>query len=638
MPTLGLLSAASTACHFRSLLHVSFTTSNLLQFSQLAVTTLVMHAVLERQWSTRRWTACWVCLVATVAYFLSLKFPDTAGNQVEVPEFGICWVILGLLLTGGAGQPRKYWLGEEEGTSVRDLAWVRLAGGVFALLVVGYQQTNPVKMDLITTPYFVPEYPRTELILFALMSGIAPALFASATAPTSYSHSSTLDSPPLTPALLHALLTFSSIFLNALVFRRASAIPAKAWTAVGWVLAGYWIKDDPRFDDADAAAPKGSTLGTFDSQGRYTRVHSSVQSKADNSVELAQEGDTSTAWRQYAPALLLPPLLVVFCRGLFFPSPGNDLLLKPGYASVVNASTGVVLLEGGEWEAAFHSSIAPVCLSVNETRRWPGTRRTVLASHERSGNTWTRELVERSTGWQTSTIAYCDAALLKQFKGECDHNANLLVKTHYPRVAAEEGIPASVYIREQRIDQAIHVVRNPIDSIYSEWQLAHYPKKTGPNGEVILDHAGRLEIGLLGQGGRNRVQQRKEVLRYAEAWKRHEEFWATKTVIPTLRIRYEDLIHYKLPSVLSMLSFLLPPTELPSLSHVSCVLQQDIAREAYRSRHSPPFDAWNKWDKDLREEVIKVVTTGWCRHGYGEMLAETIGQTVDTGLGDLCNQ
>lgn len=324
---------------------------------------------------------------------------------------------------------------------MRDMAWLRLAGGLMAGAVAWWGMSGPVKMDLITTPYFASEWPRSDLLLYGLLSGLATTLYAYATAPSATSscaHPTTtaLNANHL-PARIHEpllqpMMALASVLVNAVVLRRVGKTPTQAWMAAGWVFGGAWIKDDPRFDDTDETAPKGATLGSFDAQGKYVRVSSASISKAALDKEGGSADDEHEAgsggsvfWRQYAPSLLLPPLLVIFARGLF--ATGGSTVPPALQGTFVNGSRGLVLLEGGHWELEFHQAITPLCLNGSETKRWHGTRRTALASHERSGNTWTRELVERSTGWQTSTISYCDKTLAPAFKGECDHEANFLM-------------------------------------------------------------------------------------------------------------------------------------------------------------------------------------------------------------------
>ncbi len=65
--------------------------------------------------------------------------------------------------------------------------------------------------------------------------------------------------------------------------------------------------------------------------------------------------------------------------------------------------------------------------------------------------------------------------------------------------------------------------------------------------------------------------------------------------------------------------------------------EQDAAREAYKSRKSPAFAAWDKWDASLRTEVIKIVKVGWCRNGFNQLLEETLGHGLATGVEDVCD-
>ncbi len=139
------------------------------------------------------------------------------------------------------------------------------------------------------------------------------------------------------------------------------------------------------------------------------------------------------------------------------------------------------------------------------------------------------------------------------------------MKTHFPRVPADDATSPSTYTKAHSFDQAIHLIRNPVDSIFSEWQLAHSLR----NGE--LDHAARLDIGRLGMPGPQGARQKIEALRYARNWARHEAFWHGAAV-PVHRVRYEDLMRYKLPTLMGILAFLLPPAELPSLSNVACIV------------------------------------------------------------------
>ena len=62
----------------------------------------------------------------------------------------------------------------------------------------------------------------------------------------------------------------------------------------------------------------------------------------------------------------------------------------------------------------------------------------------------------------------------------------------------------------------------------------------------------------------------------------HYEFWSGNS-IPTIRIRYEDLMDSRLPTLLSTVAFLLPSDELPKLAQIACALELDESREAYKA-------------------------------------------------------
>lgn len=113
-------------------------------------------------------------------------------------------------------------------------------------------------------------------------------------------------------------------------------------------------------------------------------------------------------------------------------------------------------------------------------------------------------------------------------------------------------------------------------------------------------------------------------------------------------------VDYKLPILMSLLAFLLPVAELPSLSSLACITEQDSAREAYTSRKRPAFGSWDEWEPKLRTEVITRVRKGWCesflgptaiwiliiarrqgRQGYDMLLRAKLGK--DTGVNDICS-
>ncbi|ORY82882.1 hypothetical protein BCR35DRAFT_303502 [Leucosporidium creatinivorum] len=313
---------------------------------------------------------------------------------------------------------------------------------------------------------------------------------------------------------------------------------------------------------------------------------------------------------------------------LVFSSHSNTSSSNPSSSSQL--STSPVHLEGGIWDAEAYASLSPDCRNTllnahHPARRWNGTRKTALASHPRSGNTLTRELVERATGLQTSTV-YCDKALHATFLGECDHSAHFLVKTHFPTHTYDATNHPS-YVADLHFDQAIHLVRNPLDAIYSDYQLAHAPRL--PDGS--LDHSARIDVGKLG----GNALQRVNVLARAEIYRAHYEYWSSAE-IPVLKVRYEDLMSSRLSSTLAILSFLLPPAELPSLSALACELETDESLEAYKSQKPKPFVSWHDWDPSLRREVVEINRRSFCREGYGALAAEVLGEEGKAELDGIC--
>jgi len=115
------------------------------------------------------------------------------------------------------------------------------------------------------------------------------------------------------------------------------------------------------------------------------------------------------------------------------------------------------------------------CKNVSDMRFIDGSRVVALPSYPGSGNTWTRMLLEQTTGIYTGSI-YCDTELkAKGFLGEKLSSSNVLaVKTHYPN--KELFVPYKEYHDPEKfknVSAAIVIVRNPVDSLVSHWNWKH---------------------------------------------------------------------------------------------------------------------------------------------------------------------
>lgn len=153
--------------------------------------------------------------------------------------------------------------------------------------------------------------------------------------------------------------------------------------------------------------------------------------------------------RQYGPPILLP-LLVAGLFTLFFPGaasetplnsvpvtpPGAVLDSAPQHASEHGNAMAVdekgdaskdyqeesaddlakevaaipdSAVEGGRWANELHASLSPNCPhTAPDTKYYDGqTPMTALATFPRSGNSYLRSMIERSTGFRTSSVYWC---------------------------------------------------------------------------------------------------------------------------------------------------------------------------------------------------------------------------------------
>lgn len=109
--------------------------------------------------------------------------------------------------------------------------------------------------------------------------------------------------------------------------------------------------------------------------------------------------------------ILLPPLIVL----AFYP-----LLSQPPPTPTRSSPSP-------NWGSSLYASLSPICPRNTSTKPYSTALRTGFVSFPRSGNSYLRSLVERVTGFQTSSV-YCDRSLVGGFKGECNHTNGFFVK------------------------------------------------------------------------------------------------------------------------------------------------------------------------------------------------------------------
>lgn len=214
----------------------------------------------------------------------------------------------------------------------------------------------------------------------------------------------------------------------------------------------------------------------------------------------------------------------------------------------------VPTLEDQGWASQLYTSIKPQCTGVgrklaDSTRPYDGPLlpRTVLITYPRSGNTYSRQLVERATGFRTSSV-YCDRALERTFVGECEQGPSkwFLRKSHYPAllsvlfrfthclgtyVCLHSGRVSdpTAELSEVDFDQGIQIgtprlvkssiaadfaspVRNPLDAIYSYWQWRNAEDR-GATGQAL--HEDHVDVDRLGKTSR----QMRDLKELAEGWR-----------------------------------------------------------------------------------------------------------------------
>ncbi|KAL8293090.1 hypothetical protein RQP46_000784 [Phenoliferia psychrophenolica] len=388
----------------------------------------------------------------------------------------------------------------------------------------------------------------------------------------------------LTCSLIMTTRQFLSILINAGIFGNFSSVGLEGWTGVGWVASGIYIKMNKAYDPPKA--PKGAPV----KEGSADALHAD-ELEGLASKELPSPASTSPLrkepprrMRQYffqycvpiavpvVLALLLAPILYSessnldpFTGGVSEDVLSSDVEVEP---VIGGAKPDLIAIEGGKWSAELHEAVSPDCHHNITTEPYSGKIRTGFVSFPRSGNSYVRSLVERATGFQTSSI-YCDKGLSRTFLGECDHESGFFVKTHFP--ALPKKLPADSENYFRRFDQAVHLA---------------------------------IMVAPLGD---------------------HAAYW-TQAPLLTEVLRYEDLKATPIPKMMSLLTFLLPSTDLPSLADLACMVESDASHEAYHSRKNSDFSSWDDYEPELRMEVLRLVRRPFCSFGYDRLLAKKQGE------------
>lgn len=249
----------------------------------------------------------------------------------------------------------------------------------------------------------------------------------------------------LTSSLLMSIRQFTGIALNAGVFKHFRSVAVQGWCGVGLVASAVVIHLNRTWDEPKETSLRYEALDTVEEDDEAKEGYGRARVVSASSSRSPSPTGTplpaySAAWSPPFPSTSPPPLSrpsprpctprqfflqyalplsvpILFSVLVYLLDPdANAAILQPD----VDSYSSVDGLEGGDWDRSFYEAVSPTC-NLSDPVPWQGSRRTALASFPRSGNTFMRELIERATGYQSSTVTYCDQALVRAFAGEVSH-------------------------------------------------------------------------------------------------------------------------------------------------------------------------------------------------------------------------
>ncbi|GJN94068.1 hypothetical protein Rhopal_007132-T1 [Rhodotorula paludigena] len=675
----------STTCQYQALRYVSYTTQSLAKTSKMVPVLVVGAVVWKKTHATREWVAGGVILAGCATYlFSSPPIPHgshAAAATAAVDDslwdglVGAAYLLGYLFFDGLVSTTQERVFGRNPSSSdpfgpespvLDQMAWTNVFALLFAVLA---------SLASTATGSF---WSNLELLLLDGRLFFDACVFSAASALGLIVLLNTIASfGALTSSLIMTIRQFLSILVNAGVFGTWSSTSAFGWMGVFWVASGVWIKINKKYDPPKApqivfdTTEEGKNPGGKDASsasllpvvmqylvplavpvavpvaiailispfldGGAPNL-SSLSLSTPSSYEAAPvldsprlpiveplhvEAEVEEGESAFAVDDNVPPTLAASVE----PSEAEDEDVLND-ADAAEASELAVAIEGGSWDAQLHKALAPACKDEIEVVPYRSELRTGFVSYPRSGNSYLRSLVERATGYQTSSI-YCDRNLAKTFHGECNKALRYFVKSHFP------ALPRFVSSRDDRwtefyknYDQVVHVVRNPLDAVASWYHLRATKTDDG------LNHEAKAEL----PGDRFGDLQREEILDLARRWRRHSVYWEQAPVL-THTLRYEDLKAQPVPNMMALVSFLLPDEDLPPLEDIACIAEHHENLQAYHSRRSSDFAQWDNYEPSLRDEVLDIVRRPFCSFGYHRMLLDVRGdeQAVVDAMAGFCD-
>ncbi|GAA5962683.1 hypothetical protein JCM3765_006165 [Sporobolomyces pararoseus] len=666
----------STSCQYQALRYVSYTTQSLAKTSKMIPVLVVSAIIYRKKHLPREWVAGGVILAGCACYLFSTP-PTPHGSHALVHTedkttldglIGTGFLLGYSFFDGLVSTTQEKVFGKNPSSSdpfgpaspvLDQMIWTNLFAGLIAFAV---------SLTSIATGTF---WSNLNLLFTDMKLVWDVCVFSAASAGGLIILLNCIASfGALTSSLIMTIRQFLSILINAGIFGNFSSVSSIGWMGVFWVASGIWIKINRKYDQK--AQPTTTIFDSNDEQQGMLEKDGTASSKdaTRESTKLKQYS------MQYLVPVLIPVILAILITPFLDPGFSPSSLSNFGTSSnasvesftsipqsvevesmAVSLSTDVednvdeldeeeeedqeeeeeeassqkeedevneaesseaaalsLAIEGGRWDAELHSAMGPTCRTDLATVPYKAKIRTGFVSYPRSGNSYIRSLLERATGFQTSSI-YCDRGLQRTFHGECNKNLDFFVKTHFPAIPHYIR-PDMKALRDywRRFDQIVLVVRNPLDAISSWWHLSNAPRTP----EGYQNHEAKLDIGKFG------AAHREAILDLAERWRRHSVYWQQAPVL-THTLRYEDLKAQPVPHMMSLVSYLLPDEELPPLADIACIAEHDEHLQAYHSRRASDFATWDQFEDDLREEVLKIVRRPFCSFGYQHVLRNAKG-------------
>ncbi|GAA5902422.1 hypothetical protein JCM6882_002748 [Rhodosporidiobolus microsporus] len=663
----------STSCQYQALRYVSYTTQSLAKTSKMVPVLVVGALVWKQKHATKSWVAAGVILAGCATYLFSSPPTPHGSHAAAAPSddhtdlinglAGTFFLVGYLFFDGLVSTTQEKVFGKNPASSdpfgpespvLDQMVWTNVFACIIAILAsLASTATggfwNNLELLLASAPLL------WDVCVFSAASAVGLIILLNTIA----------SFGALTSSLIMTIRQFLSILINAGLFGNFASVSVVGWTGVFWVASGIWIKINKRYD------PPKEPKSAFDlSSSEHQSMLSEKGSPAGTPLlgsafdrPLEQPNKVQRTFLQY----VVPCLAAVLAASLLSPFMGplgdgsalsivadapaanltaafsvvdasfddldEPLAALSGISDLADTTADVdaqeaedlaVAIEGGSWDSQLHEAISPACKSDLVTHLYETDLRTGFVSFPRSGNSYLRSLIERATGYQTSSV-YCDLVLVQKFAGECDHQQNFFIKTHWPALDDMPGMEK--YYRE--FDQVVHVIRNPLDAIISWWHYDNAPRTE----EGWQNHEAKVDVELFGE------PHRFALMYYADRWARHTTYW-TDAPILTHTLRYENLKAQPIPNMMSLLSFLLPDEDLPPLQDVACIAEHHENLQAYHSRRSSDFATWDKFDPVLRDDILKVVRRPFCALGYRRVLlnARPDDATAQAAMDRFCEE